>query len=374
MPLEKPFSISSYQNLLHEAAKYFREKPERNVFSIGGRGYYENPLSDLLTFFMDPNEEHGLGPLVLNSFLACVKDAAKKQKIREEIDNFKLEDPPSREVKARNNKRIDILLNGYRTVIVIEAKVYHSAFNPFPDYEDFVCHDLKYKDKKPVFVILSPKKPESSADENKWININHKDLIKHLEANLGTALVESFSKWVVILRELILTIKELGGEYMMSEEEVNFVARNYEQINKLIQLRETYINHIHKEGIKRIPGANEDDVREESWGKEGTAIRFYSKIYWHHESNHESNITILLRNEGTFRIQFYTPDCITESQMQSAQEYFRNFTNDSKIDRNKLFMFTKTPDYDKLDEVFKAFEKLVSLLNSYYKKQNINPR
>ena len=59
--------------------------------------------------------------------------------------------------------------------------------------------------------------------------------------------------------------------------------------------------------------------------------------------------------------------------MQSAQEYFRNFTNDSKIDRNKLFMFTKTPDYDKLDEVLKAFEELVSLFDSYYKKQSLNP-
>jgi hypothetical protein len=29
-----------YQKILDEAVKYFKEKPEKNIFSIGGRGYY----------------------------------------------------------------------------------------------------------------------------------------------------------------------------------------------------------------------------------------------------------------------------------------------------------------------------------------------
>lgn len=31
------------------------EKSETNIFSVGARGHYENPVSDLLAFFIDPD-------------------------------------------------------------------------------------------------------------------------------------------------------------------------------------------------------------------------------------------------------------------------------------------------------------------------------
>jgi hypothetical protein len=44
---------------------------ERTIFSLGGRGYYENAASDLLAFFMKPDAEHGFGPLFLEAFWDC---------------------------------------------------------------------------------------------------------------------------------------------------------------------------------------------------------------------------------------------------------------------------------------------------------------
>lgn len=43
------------------------EIPEQTIFSIGGRGYYENPTSDVLAFFCDSEGTHGLGNLMMEA-------------------------------------------------------------------------------------------------------------------------------------------------------------------------------------------------------------------------------------------------------------------------------------------------------------------
>ncbi len=48
------------------------EKNEANIFSLGARGHYENPVSDLLAFFIDPDAPHGLNTLVLGTLLECL--------------------------------------------------------------------------------------------------------------------------------------------------------------------------------------------------------------------------------------------------------------------------------------------------------------
>lgn len=45
---------------------------ERTIFEIGSRGYYENPTTDILAFFVDNNAEHGLKALLKKKpFLSC---------------------------------------------------------------------------------------------------------------------------------------------------------------------------------------------------------------------------------------------------------------------------------------------------------------
>ena len=53
------------ENFLKLATKYQVLPKERTVFSLGGRGYYENAASDMLSFFLRPNAEHGFGTLFL---------------------------------------------------------------------------------------------------------------------------------------------------------------------------------------------------------------------------------------------------------------------------------------------------------------------
>ena len=75
--LEKDVIIST--EILNCLLPLMDDPSEKTFFSIGGRGYYEDPTSDVLAFYLDPNEEHGLGDLVLQSLVTV---SAMGDKIR----------------------------------------------------------------------------------------------------------------------------------------------------------------------------------------------------------------------------------------------------------------------------------------------------
>ena len=67
------------------------ERSEQTFFSIGGRGYYENPASDVLAFFCDSDECHELGGLVIRALFRALK-------IDAEISDYSVVSKPGREI------------------------------------------------------------------------------------------------------------------------------------------------------------------------------------------------------------------------------------------------------------------------------------
>ena len=60
---EPRFSIHmnpDLESFLSDVSNHVAPVKELTVFSVGGRGYYENPTTDLLAFFLRPDAEHGL--------------------------------------------------------------------------------------------------------------------------------------------------------------------------------------------------------------------------------------------------------------------------------------------------------------------------
>jgi PD-(D/E)XK nuclease superfamily len=68
--------MEKLQEFLNEASRRKMTHREKNIFSLGGRRYYENPMSDLLAFFLDPTEDHGLGDVALGSLAECLQEPA----------------------------------------------------------------------------------------------------------------------------------------------------------------------------------------------------------------------------------------------------------------------------------------------------------
>ena len=68
------FNEGDFAELIKEVTKIELPDLEKTIFSIGGRGHYENPTSDILAFYLDHEAEHQLGSLVLDSlFSALIK-------------------------------------------------------------------------------------------------------------------------------------------------------------------------------------------------------------------------------------------------------------------------------------------------------------
>ena len=125
----KEILLEEYKILLQNAKTLKIPDKEKNVFSLGGRGHYENPISDILSFFIDPNEEHGFNSL----FLRSIFEAAKS-----EMPLLETVKAPIREVRTDLGNRIDLLVEGDEWVLTIENKIRHDAVNPFDDYTNFI--------------------------------------------------------------------------------------------------------------------------------------------------------------------------------------------------------------------------------------------
>ena len=116
------FNEGDFAELIKEVTKIKLPDLEKTIFSIGGRGHYENPTSDILAFYLDPEAEHQLGSLVLDSlFLALIKtlettpeekydnQSTQLSSLKEIIEkkSINLALTPSREVSTENIKKID---------------------------------------------------------------------------------------------------------------------------------------------------------------------------------------------------------------------------------------------------------------------------
>lgn len=122
----------------HVAKEYYDEKGHAkedryNIFHIISDLYYrENFHSDLISFFLEPNANHGCSHLMLDIFIAMLNKAGC------DIDNMNYSDA----VVVREQARIDILISSEESkrAIVIENKINNASDMPrqLPRYYDYV--------------------------------------------------------------------------------------------------------------------------------------------------------------------------------------------------------------------------------------------
>lgn len=346
--------LKKYEDLLSEAQKLKRPQVEKNVFSIGGRGHYENPISDILAFFIDPTEEHGFGELILKSLF----DAAK-----EKAPLLELVEPPGREEYTDSGNRIDIIAVGGDWVLVIENKIRHNPINPFEEYEAYISKNHEKKRQIKVLLSIKDAKPPEG-----WIGITYKTFIEHIKKNIGSYLITaSNNKWHVILREFLLNIEnESGG--IMSEERVAFVKTNYKNIQDLNDMLNEYIEHVKSEGKNLINNAKAassnvaSEVKQHNWGKDGVALRLNSKDW-----GNNTNITLLLRRDGSFRIQIYIYDVLDNDVAHFKKyidqtKYTKDWTESGTI---RCFGFFDK-DNSEQQLIYDEVKDLAGRLNKYY--------
>lgn len=234
---QTPESIVRIESLLQEVRKYAFSPKEMTIFSVEGIiGHDENRTSDLLCFFLDPDEDHGLGPLFLWAFFACLK-----------IDR---RDILFEDVKARtrdmtsDGKFPDFLIFGRDWLLIIENKIGAQNPNPLDSYEKYA--EEYFPSKSPHFAILSKDGRESRKFPN-WKAISYTDYCDTLKCEFAKAVFNRpLTKWQVFAREFILQLENTLSNTAMAltPEQTTFVEAKLKDIADLKMLTDCYTKEL----------------------------------------------------------------------------------------------------------------------------------
>lgn len=234
MELQKK-EYDTFVEMLQQASNISVKEKAKTFFDVAGYPHYENVISNILAFFFNTSEEHGLKDLWLKSLLDCYNFNAKKMIQLSEMEDIE------REHSTEENKRLDIIILLSNVIIAIENKVYANANNnPFDRYHEEI---LSYKkslenktDAEIVEIILSLDKLGNKTTKNgaHFYNITYTELIEKVEENLGHYILSANEKWLIFMSELLKNIKNIGEKSVVSLEWQKFLAENKVSIEKFL--------------------------------------------------------------------------------------------------------------------------------------------
>ena len=358
--------LEDMQELLRKA-KMLPEiiEPEKSIFSIGDRGHWENPTTEILAFFCDNNAVHGLGDLVLKSLIQCLD--TKYHNL-----DFSLNKPPEREVRTQSGKRIDLLLESERWVIVLENKIFHVQNNPFTEYEEFVMQGTRrfFNDKEAIFVVLSPDGMVTGASD-KWKGISYECLIGKIKQHLSEHFINHpLNKWVVLLREFILHLEGLlmSKSNTVEDENIEFILKNIDSIKKLQELKTAAIKQWHESLRAQLESRMDKKIKItlEDWDGGLPALRFSCENWI---DNDNDVVLFLSGNNNEHTILYYALlDSKDEHIMKQADDALFIDCSDAPWMEGKYRAYQCK--YDSYDNVVDELYKKLKLLDNFYYEKN----
>ena len=90
--------------MIQQASNVSVKEKAKTFFDVAGYPHYENVISNILAFFFNTREEHGLKDLWLKSLLDCYNYKAKMNICLGEFEDIE------REHSTEENKRLDIII------------------------------------------------------------------------------------------------------------------------------------------------------------------------------------------------------------------------------------------------------------------------
>ena len=94
---------------------------------IAGYPHFENVCSNILAFYLQPNNEHGFGTLFLDVLASLIDEEIV-------IDGQNVD--IRREELTKKGNRIDLVIESDNYIFGIENKIYADPYNPFEEYAE----------------------------------------------------------------------------------------------------------------------------------------------------------------------------------------------------------------------------------------------
>ena len=230
-------NYSRYIHIIEEFKKCNFENGkhvEPNFFSVAGFPHRENVMSNILQFFFDTDAEHGFNNLWLKALILAYNDKNPSEVIK--CAGIKTLEAPEKEYSNGSDKRIDLLINCYDVVIVIENKIDATLYNDLHTYTKMVenyIKDKKLPNPKVVKIVLSLS-PIKEKIKDGYINITYEDLFNKISGIINQYEIQG--KWAILMDEFIDNLKQEKETSVMNNDMnwIQFVNNNNEDIKALI--------------------------------------------------------------------------------------------------------------------------------------------
>ncbi|MCW8308870.1 PD-(D/E)XK nuclease family protein [Acidiphilium sp. PA] len=328
------------KSFIEKTSKITKIHVEKTFFDVGMRGYYENPMSDILAFYLNPAEQHHFGDSILKEFLSCC-----------DLNGL---DPILIGAPIRERGHIDIFLESKDWALVIENKILHHANNPFGEYERR-ARDYAGAEKRIHFVILAPYDPK--IPNWKWIPTNL--FIASLKLFLSS--ITSHNKWHVLFADFLTSLERIlepMKHNTLTEADFQYLSDNLGKVKQVSDLLEAYydsIYHMVTPIAKKIFENLDVQIFPDDWTKDGfgntTCIKPYKDL------DHKINVLSpphpeKMNSAHRFRVQYYIRNRSDTSQRVKETYCADNFKYLDVEDKGTFYSFYR--GVNTVDELIKA--------------------
>lgn len=351
--------LEKCREFIVQAKEYFMPEVEPTFFDVGLRGHYENPTTELLAFFLDPGNQHGLGDYFLRGlFDALALDYQK-------AGNFIR---VSREIQT-DGGRIDLLIEMENTVVVIECKIHHHVNNPFDSYESHVNSMFKNKLNKEFALLSIAGEGLNKSEENFhiWQGISYENLSARIKKYKTES--DSSHKWQILANELLLQFENYGV-VKMDEKQFEFTLKNLIHISQLKALENTLYDEISKRVENKITESmsRNTKVRHETWDGTSRVLRF-SLDNWHGE--HDCALCFYNDIDKPFMVRTWVVEYNKQSFEESLAKIPNELNTDVKTGESERYKGENWPRWDwwykEIDSAIELVSQLILALDKIEK-------
>lgn len=214
--------FEKFRNIDFKTSKY-----KKTFMEVTGYPHFENVASNLLAFFFDPEEEHGLSDLFFQSLMSLVPGSVKSPTGAVSVQ---------REYCTLSNNRIDLVLSSDSFILGIENKLYSGVQNDLQDYKNTVENIATLEGKTPFCILLSFRDENGVAQSNGFLNVTYAELFDSIKSSLGQYMLDASEAWLIYLKDFMTTIERLQTEEMIVDMKfLDFLKDNESDILEFLE-------------------------------------------------------------------------------------------------------------------------------------------
>lgn len=204
---------------------------------VSGYPSRENVCSNILAFYFDPSEEHGLGDLLLTALFSMCGI--------EEVDFPATENANAlREHSTKHGKRIDLVIEHPEFTAGIENKIYHWLANDLEEYADEL--DQMGARKKHNLKIVLGLHPLREPLAGNFQSHTYREFWEYVRERLGQRISSLNPKWLTHLIDFMDNTENLTGSTMALKPTEQFFIDHEELINRMNADRNDFLNRLNR--------------------------------------------------------------------------------------------------------------------------------